>query len=149
MKILDCACKDAGSGESATCGGGSEAVEREDVGKKRVASITLNGIFVGLDIAAAEHSTAFGDPNRVKHAVSVKQVVGPTWKVLRVRAIADVGTVEARRQGALYDLTLGRRKLINRSKVVGEDVFWVHRRAQWRVDEAVNDVIQSVEDHCR
>ena len=125
--IVDPTCKDPGSEESATCGGSGEAVEaREDVGKYRVAGVTLNGVLVGLDVSAAEHRPASRDPNGVQHAVPVEQVVGPTRKVLRVGAMANVGSVEARRQGAVYDLTLRRRELLNRSKVVGEHVPGVH-----------------------
>ncbi|KAM1219476.1 hypothetical protein ACFX2J_046307 [Malus domestica] len=58
--------------------GSSEAVEAgEDVGKNRVASVTLNGaLSTDVDIPAAEYRPASKDPNRVESSFPVEQVVG-------------------------------------------------------------------------
>lgn len=87
--------EDSGSRESTPCCRSSKAVEaREDIGKKRITSIPLDVVLIGLDIAAAEDGFALGDLDGVKHAITVKEMVRPTRQVLWVWAIANIGTIK-------------------------------------------------------
>lgn len=82
-------------GNGAACGGGDEAIEAgEYVGDNRMSSVTLQSVLVRFHITAAQNGTAVGDSKRVKHAIAVEQVVGPTGKVLRVRAVTNIRTIE-------------------------------------------------------
>lgn len=53
----------------------------------------LDGVLGRLDIAAAERGSTSRDPNGVKHAITIEEMIGPTGNELWVRAIADVRAI--------------------------------------------------------
>ena len=56
------------------------------------------------------------------HAIAIEEMVGPTGEELRVWAVADVGAVEARREGAVSDGAFGGGELVgDRSEIVRQD----------------------------
>lgn len=57
----------------------------------------LDSVLVRLDIAATERGSTSRDPNGVKHAIAVEEMIGPTGNELWVRAIADVRAIKALR----------------------------------------------------
>ena len=77
----------------------------------------LNGVFVSLDITAAENGSALRDPDGVKHAVAIKEVIRTTGKELRVWAVANVSAIQAWWERSLYYLTFCGRKLVYRGEV--------------------------------
>jgi hypothetical protein len=61
-------------------------------------------VLIGFHVSATQRGFSLRNANRVKHSITVKDVVGPTRDELWVWAVSDISTVEARREGALDDV---------------------------------------------